>query len=109
MDKIKNLLQEPMLPAICTIPRDALVKTVDIAVQSAIDGTLRELGLLKDGISQREAHRIFGGGIVQSLLNRGLIHRTVGKGTRSKIIYSRKEIEKAIDLQGINLLTNKFR
>jgi hypothetical protein len=77
-------------------------------IECSNDGTLRELGLLKDGISQREAHRIFGGGIVQSLLNRGLIHRTIGKGVRSKIIYPRKEIEKALQLQGINLLPNRF-
>jgi len=106
MNEIHSLLQEEELPAMCIIPRGALVSTLNIATKSAVDSTLRELGLLKDEISQREAHRIFGGGNVQSLLNRGLIQRTIGKGVRSKVTYYRSQIESALKMERMNLLTN---
>ena len=98
--------QEHILPSMCVMPRRALIDMVNIAIKSTVDRVLHELGLLKDEISQREAHRIFGGGIVKSLLNRGLIRRNVGKGERSKITYYRSDIETALKLQGINLKTN---
>jgi hypothetical protein len=106
MNEKYSILQEEKLPSMCVIPRSALIDLINIAVKSAVDSTLRELRLLKDEISQREAHRIFGGGVVQSLLNRGKIERVVGVGRRSKIIYFRSQIETALKLEGINLLTN---
>jgi len=106
MNEIHNLLQRERLPAMCTVPRNALIDLVNIAVKFAVDSTLREQSLLKDKISQTEAYRIFGGGRVQSLLNQGKIQRIVGKGNGSKIIYFRSQIETALKLDGINLLTN---
>ena len=106
MNDLQNILQEDSVPAMCVVPRAALTSILNIATKSAVDNTLRELGLLKDEISQREAHRIFGSGNVISLLNRRLIKRIVGKGERSKITYYRSQIENALKMDRVNLLTN---
>lgn len=101
---MNNTLKPESLPSMCLIPREALVELVNITATTTANEILRGQGLLKDQISQREAHRLFGSGVVQSLFIQGRIQRSVGKGKRSKITYYRSQIESALKLNGINLL-----
>jgi hypothetical protein len=66
------------------------------AVRLGSRQVLVEYGLLKDEISQNRAFEIYGRGKIESLLDKGRIHRIGGKGGTSKHKYSRMEIDTAL-------------
>lgn len=73
-----------------------------IRIESAKLGAeiaLSRLGLIKDGISQREAYRLAGESQIRSWINEGLLIRIPGKGRNSKCSYSRIEIETLLHLK----------
>lgn len=72
-----------------------LERIIQDTCKAAVAEMLDMVGASKDIISQREAYKMHGEGLIKLLVREGKINRRVTGERNSKILYSRKEIELA--------------